>query len=118
MNPILYSFESINVLYVPSLLLRPQLKLLYNTGSSARCSVTTYRVGWGDGKREGTYVYSWLIHVVVRQKLIQHCKAIIQLKINFKSHYKFCTNILQHNNLKKYVCACAHMVMYSLGFPW
>ena len=52
MNPILYSFESINVLYVPSLLLRPQLKLLYNTGSSARCSVTTYRGGMG-GREEG-----------------------------------------------------------------
>ena len=47
MNPILYSFESINVLYVPSLLLRPQLKLLYNTGSSARCSVMTRGEGWG-----------------------------------------------------------------------
>ena len=71
--------------------------------------------GWdgGGGKREGTYVYSWLIHGVVWQKLIQHCKAIIQLKINFKSHSKFCKNILQYNNLKKYVCVCAHMVMYT-----
>ena len=34
-------------------------------------------------KREGTYVYLRLIHVDVRQKLIQYCKAIIlQLKIN------------------------------------
>ena len=33
--------------------------------------------------REGTYVYLWLIHVVVWQKPTQHCKAIIiQLKIN------------------------------------
>ena len=31
--------------------------------------------GWF--KREGTYVYLWLIHAVVRQKPIQHCKAII-----------------------------------------
>ena len=28
-------------------------------------------------KREGMYVSMWLIHVVVQQKLMQHCKAII-----------------------------------------
>ena len=34
-------------------------------------------------KREGTYVYLWLIHVDVWQKPTQYCKAIIlQLKIN------------------------------------
>ena len=34
-------------------------------------------------KKEGTYVYLWLILVVLWQKPIQHCKAIIlQLKIN------------------------------------
>ena len=34
-----------------------------------------------------TYVYLWLIHIVVWQKPIQHCKAIIlQLKINFKNY--------------------------------
>ena len=34
-------------------------------------------------KREGTYVYLWLIHVDVWQKPKQYCKAIIlQLKIN------------------------------------
>ena len=32
-------------------------------------------------KREGTCVYLWLIHVVVRQKPTKHCKAmILQLK--------------------------------------
>ena len=37
----------------------------------------------GRFKREETYVYLWLIHVVVRQKPTQYCKAIIlQLKIN------------------------------------
>ena len=47
-------------------------------------------VGGGQGcadrfKREGTYVYLWLIYVVVWQKSTQYCKAIIlQLKINFK----------------------------------
>ena len=35
--------------------------------------------GWVGGrlKREGIYVYIWLIHVAVQQKLTQHCKAII-----------------------------------------
>ena len=28
-------------------------------------------------KREGTYVYRWLIHIVVQQKPTRHCKAII-----------------------------------------
>ena len=39
----------------------------------------------GRFKREGTYVYLWLIHVDVWQKPTQHCKAIIrQLKIKRK----------------------------------
>ena len=40
------------------------------------------RVGVGGSfKRERVYVYLWLINVVVWQKPIQHCKAIIlQLK--------------------------------------
>ena len=39
---------------------------------------------WGRFKREGIYVYTWLIRIVVQQKLIQCCKAIIlQLKIIF-----------------------------------
>ena len=43
----------------------------------------------GKFKREGTYVYLWLIHVIVQQKPVQHCKAIIfQLKINFKKGRK------------------------------
>ena len=37
-------------------------------------------------KRKEIYVYLWLIHVVVQQKLAQHCKAIVlQLKIKFKN---------------------------------
>ena len=32
-------------------------------------------VGWSS-KREGIYVYIWLIHVVVQQKLRQYCKSI------------------------------------------
>ena len=43
--------------------------------------------GWdevgGSFKREGIYVYLWLIHVDIRQKPIQYYKAIIlQIKIN------------------------------------
>ena len=37
----------------------------------------------GRFKREGTYVYLWLIHADVWQKPTQHCKTIIfHLKIN------------------------------------
>ena len=38
---------------------------------------------WGERfKREGTYVYLWLTHIVAWQKPTQHCKAVIlQLKI-------------------------------------
>ena len=72
---------------------------LYITRSSTTCSVTTKGGGMelamaggrGDRgcadrfKREGTYIYLWLIYVVVWQKSTQYCKAIIlQLKINFK----------------------------------
>ena len=33
---------------------------------------------WGGRlKREEIYVYVWLSHFVVQQKLTQHCKAII-----------------------------------------
>ena len=40
-------------------------------------------------KREGTYVYLRLIHVVVWQKPTEHSKAIIlQFKINFKKEWK------------------------------
>ena len=41
------------------------------------------RGGWeGErSKREGIYVYIWLLHFVVQQKLTSHCKAmILQLK--------------------------------------
>ena len=59
-------------------------KLLYNTRSPAQCSVMTYRMG-RRLKREGIYVYLWLIHIVLWQKPTQHCKAInIQWKINLK----------------------------------
>ena len=57
-------------------------------GAQPGASVTTYRGGMGlemggRFKREGTFVYLWLIHVDVWRKLTQHCEAIIlQLKKN------------------------------------
>ena len=38
----------------------------------------------GKFKREGTYVYLWLIHADVWKKPTQYCKAITQLKRNLK----------------------------------
>ena len=61
---------------------------LYDSGNSNWGSVTTYRGGigrevGGSFKKEGTYVYLWLIHAHVWQKPTQYHKAIIlQLKIN------------------------------------
>ena len=41
-------------------------------------------VGGGRFKRDGTYVYRWLIHAITWQKPTQYCKAIIlKLKILF-----------------------------------
>ena len=49
--------------------------------------------GW-QVKQEGMHVYTWLIHDVVFQKPIQHCKAItLQLNINLKN------TILKFNEL-------------------
>ena len=57
-------------------------------------------MGWEVGgrfKREKTYVYLWLIHVDIWQKLTQYCKAIIlQLKTNKFKKKKF-KNYMQIN---------------------
>ena len=57
-------------------------KLLYNIGSSTRCSVMTQRgrMGERDGRlgREWIYIHIYLIHIVIQQKLTQHCKATIR----------------------------------------
>ena len=40
-------------------------------------------------RREGLYVYLWLIPVVIPQKPTKHCEAIIfQLKLNYVYIYK------------------------------
>ena len=65
--------------------------LLYDSGSSNLCSVTTQRggMGWELGGKftsEGSYVYLWLTHADVWEEPAQYCKAIIlQLEINFKN---------------------------------
>ena len=49
------------------------------------CKITILNSKFWEGmfKREGAYVYLWLIHVDVWQKPTQNCKAImLQLKIN------------------------------------
>ena len=53
--------------------------LLYSTGNSTQCSVVTW-VG-RKSKKEGIYVYIWLIHFIVQQKLTQHYKATMQVKV-------------------------------------
>ena len=65
--------------------------LLYGSGKSNLGSVTTWKGGMGGEvggrfRREGIYVYLWLIHADVCQKPTQFCKAIIlQLKNKFKT---------------------------------
>ena len=55
--------------------------VLRSPGNSTQCPVVTL-VG-RRSKEEGLYVYEWLIHFAVQQKLTQHCKATIyQLKKN------------------------------------
>ena len=50
--------------------------LLCKTGSLTQCSVTEH--GEGDGfRKEGTYVYLWLIRVDVWQRPTQYCRAIV-----------------------------------------
>ena len=56
--------------------------LLYGSGNSNRGSVPPQRGRMGREmggrfKREGIYVYLWLIHVEVWQKTTKFCKAII-----------------------------------------
>ena len=73
--------------------------LLYDSGNSNQGSVMTQRGDRVGGGKEGTCIYLWLIHVDVRQKPTQYCKAIIlQVKINFYKRKKkmllflfFCT---------------------------
>ena len=64
-------------------------------------------MGWevgGGFRKEGRYVYLWLIHVDVWQKPTQHCNAIIlQIKMNifFKVPLKLTEKIYLGINLTK-----------------
>ena len=64
-------------------------------------------MGWevgGGFRKEGIYVYLWLIHVDVWQKPTQHCNAIIlQIKMNifFKVPLKLTEKIYLGINLTK-----------------
>ena len=66
--------SSIDIYTLPCVKQIASGKLLYSTGSSAWCSEMT-KMGGMDGGKEGRfkrdriYVYLWLIHFVVQQKL-------------------------------------------------
>ena len=67
--------------------------LLYDSGNSNGALYQPRGVGWGGMggrfKREGIYVYLWLIHIHVRQKITKFYKAIIKNKqIFFKAKKK------------------------------
>ena len=49
--------------------------LLYSTGNSTQYSVLAY-LG-KESKKEWIYVYVYLIHFAVQQKLTQHCTSTI-----------------------------------------
>ena len=69
---------------------RASENLLYEARSSSSGLCDTGGVGWeveGRFKREGTYVYLWLIHADIQQKPTQCCKTIIlQLKKKIKKN--------------------------------
>ena len=81
-------------------------------GAQLRWSVTTQRgtIGWEVGgrfKREGTYVYPWLIDVDVWQTPTQYYKAIIlQLKMN--------TFFKKKRTFHVYPCLCDSMDHFLL----
>ena len=71
-------------------------------------------MGWKEGgrfKKEGTYVYLWLIHVDVWQKPTQYCKVIIlQLKKRTNSH--LC--LTDHDLKSAYVFCLKKEAIYTL----
>ena len=76
-------------------------------------------VGWwemgGRFKREGIYVYLWLIHVEIWQKTTTFCKAIIlQLKkFFFKTEWDKDRPLLFGGDLRKYLKAGKHKVWWG-----
>ena len=49
-------------------------------------------------QREGTYVYKWLIHFVVQQKLTHPCKAII-LQLKKENHLRDHRDNIRYTNI-------------------
>ena len=83
--------------------------MLYDTGSSnsVLCDNLEGWDGWEVGrrlKREGTYIYLWLIHADIWQKPTQHSKAIVpQLKIKDKTKKENLHHILTFLSLP-FIC--------------
>ena len=97
-------------------------------------------------KREQVYVYLWLIHVAVWQKLTKHCKAIIlHFKTKNSNRHTHKNNEQKMQNLKWYIhndhnyvklclynqqdwknyktgnlecCVLSHSVMFNSATPW
>ena len=87
-------YETVTVTHMHTIMCKISSGKLLYTRSWALCSVMTwmgdYVEGEGIFKKEGTYVYIWLIHTVIWQNPIQCCEAIIiQLKINFNKGIKY-----------------------------
>ena len=80
-------------------------------------------MGEGGGievQEKGTYVYLWLIHIVLWQKPTQPCKAIIlQLKIFFKN-YRRQLILKQHFQLNKQIARYSHngLTIFSIKKKW
>ena len=62
--------------------------------AAAAAAAAAGRMGWGvsGGRFKKTYMYLWLIHIVVWQKLTQYCKAIT-LQLNNKFFQKKKKNV-------------------------
>ena len=74
-------------------------------------------------KREGTYVYLWLLHIVVWQKPTQYCKAIIlQLKIDVKKtveeneSYVLKLQTVYRVTVSSYICRTFKLLLLFLFF--
>ena len=63
---------------------RANESLLYSTGNSTRCSVITYM--GRKSKKEEVYVYIWLTHSTVQQKITRHGKAAVLCNLFKRRH--------------------------------
>ena len=92
-------------------------------GTQTRCSVTTYRGGmrWEVGgrfRREGIYVYLWLIYVDVWKKPTQYWKVfILRLKVIFLKEYFSKVFILFSSVTQSCLTLCDPMDCITPRFP-